>query len=508
MDDLFPSISNCIRPVVVAWDESSLSVTPVPPGLEALLKVQVKNIEEQTTEVEDETTGEIKKIRAGTKVVRRTLSMFVKVKVGDFISLQTQHGFIDLVLRYLQQQSIPYTLHDLRVKVPVADLTKMMGFRFSQRELLERALLQRRSGLIGAPTRFGKSTLIQNCCRAFAGYEIMVMLPGSDLVKQMYDELSVILPDRKITKIVGTTGKQSEDITVCSFDSLHKVNADRVRVVLVDEPHALPTDTRMPEFSRFTKSLKLGFGATLEGRFDGRDPMIMGLIGPVLSNRTYLEAVAEGAIAPIVVYMLRHKVPARRIKNRHTAYKHLFFQNPDIGLTARRIMTPGDVLPAEWQVLGFIHNEDQVKFLSEKYWYDIQHDVAMAKLMNTAERREKMAKLKSGEIRRVAASQIYAQGVTFSDLRVMVNWAGGGASTQALQKPGRVAEIRPGKKAGIVIDYLCIPDEALERSPGGDQSWALVRESAARLAHYKKTGFHVHVVDSLEQIRDGVKTLL
>lgn len=507
MDDLFPLKFNTTRPVTVAWDESNLSISPTVPSLIPLLKVEVKTIEsdEITKEGAD---GELVTIKTGSKVRRRVVPLFDKISAPGGGGIVTMHGFIDLVLSHLKSSNIPYQLHDLRGPPPIPNMDAMHGFRYSQEQLLRDALVQRRSGLIGAPTRFGKSTLIKNCCRAFAGYPIVVCLPGKDLIDQMHSELCQALPDRTITKVGGgSSGKQCHDITVCSIDSLHKLDPAKVRVLLLDEPHALPTDSRMPEFVKFGKALKLGFGATLEGRFDGRDPMITGLVGPVLSNRTYQEAVHEGAIAPIVVYMIRLPISAKHLRNRNSAYKKHFFQSDRVGRIMRQLFTPGEIIPAAWQSLCFINNEDQVDFLAG-YLRGLPYEVAMAKLLTAADRRELMHRMKTGETMRALATHIYAQGVTFSDLRVMINAAGGGASTQSIQKPGRVAEIRPGKKAGIVIDFLCVPDDSLRNAKGSDMSWALVRESAARFENYKKTGFYTYVVDDLNQIKQALDTLI
>lgn len=848
---MFPSASNSLTPVMVVWDETNLTIIPAVESLKPLLKVEVKTIEQKQEIVEIE--GEPTAVNRGNKVVKRVMKLYDKVPAPNGKSmLITQHGFIDLVLAHFQQENIPYTVKDMRMAPPVPDLTKMSGFRFSQEALLSTALVQRRSGLIGAPTRFGKcfgpgtrvlmvdgsaknvedikegelvmgpdskprrvtgcvvgwgkmyrvkpnyngmvwtcnedhilhvqrtrecnkapnklagtlenvtvrdwlksskwfrhlrklrrvsvsypksaqrvpayiyglwlgdghssgvsftnaepeiwneiekwaqsegltesgntqkkglastrrwvlnlgtgntkrgtnemrawfrarpkssgirpeyliadesqrwellaglldtdgesaadsncgiitkheqlardivklcnslglgascrpckkksqhgtegnywrvgirgpsdkipfrvprktrvrsnkfncltvgfsveeagygayfgfelegpdrlflledctvvhnTTLILNACRAFEGYPIVVVIPGRDLLKQTHDALCKALPNRRVTKVFGGSGTQSSDITVCSMDSLQKLDGSKVRVMLVDEPHALPTESRTPEFTNFTKALKLGFGATLEGRFDGKDPLITGLIGPVLSNRTYREAVAEGAISPIVVYMLKLEIPKTNIRQRATAYKNLFFQSPKVAQVIRELFTTGAVIPANWQVLGFISSEDQVKFLQEQL-QGLDFDVAMAKLMNRAEREEKMQKLSSGETMRCLASNIYAQGVTFSDLRVMVNIAGGGASTQSIQKPGRVAEIRPGKKAGVVIDFLCVPSDRLRDASPGNAGWCLVRDSKARHDHYVKTGFHTYVVDSTQQIAQALQSLL
>ena len=76
-------------------------------------------------------------------------------------------------------------------------------------------------------------------------------------------------------------------------------------LLLADEPHALVTSTRLGVIDGFLKARRYGYGATLKGRFDGRDKLITGIFGPVLAERTYLEAVEEGAICPLNIIMFQ-----------------------------------------------------------------------------------------------------------------------------------------------------------------------------------------------------------
>ena len=297
----------------------------------------------------------------------------------------------------------------------------------------------------------------------------------------------------------------SRHVTVVSMDSLDKCDPGLVQLMLIDEPHALPTDGRIPDFMKFEKARKLGFGATLDGRFDGRDPLIRGLIGPVLAERTYREAVAEGAIAPIVVYMLRVPIKGWPCRDRRKAYQAALWENERMVSDLGWICDPTfDIFDPSWQILGFVDNERQTDFL-EEHLHVRDFEIAMAKQMNKSQRKEKTAKLKTGETRLCFATGIYAQGVTFSNLRVMINLAGGGASTKTIQKPGRVAEIMPGKRCGVVIDYLFVGEPDDMRKYKTSDCWAPVRESKSRMDYYTERGFEVNVVRCFNELREKVK---
>jgi superfamily II DNA or RNA helicase len=475
----------------LVWGESRLLIAPAIKELLPELRIQEK--------VMVPVPGS--KWKKKTEKVTRNLYDLVMRDDFAWPVCNTMHGLIDDVCGWLHAHGVEYVVHDTRLDMPEPSLDMMHGFRFSQRELLETALKQNKSGLIGAPTRFGKSTLLKNICRAYSSLTTVVVIPGNDLLQQTYDDLKEALPHREVKKIPSAR-VQSREVTVCSMDSLHLCDPGITRLVIVDEPHALPTDDRVPEFQRFDKSRIIGLGATLEGRFDNRDLMIKGLIGPVLAERTYLEAVAEGAIAPIVVYMIVIQLEPFAAFNRSKAYEKVLWQSTRVGDIVRWLCLPGQVFPPDWQILGFINNEDQANFVSGHAMSDIPHDIAMAKLMTKSERKNQMETLKTGETRLCFATRIYAQGVTFSNLRVVLNLEGGGASTQTIQKPGRVAELIQGKRCGIYVDFLFTATPEAMKTPG---DWRLpIYESKARLNYYQQKGFEVYCMTTPRELATHV----
>lgn len=352
------------------------------------------------------------------------------------------------------------------------------------------------------------TTLMINTLRAFPTLSTVVVAPGVDLVKQLYDDINgprgIPKGSREVKLICTGRGRTPAmspgGITVCSADSLDKCDYNNTELLLADEPHSLVTANRLEKINAFTRARRIGFGATLKGRFDGRDSLITGLFGPVLVERTYKEAVAEGAVCPLSIIFLKVQLPQKSFRDRNSAYSSLLFHNADMMTLANRICK--EVIPQDWQTMVFIKDETQAEMLLEAMNDDAT--IAMAKRMTNKERSEVDQLMKQNIIKRCLCTKIYVQGVTFSDVRVLLNLEGGGNNTSAIQKPGRLAEIRPGKKCGIVIDLLFT---APGGSSGNSSSYALCIDSKNRKKAYEEIGYDIHVVENLTELKTTFDSL-
>lgn len=475
--------------VYLIWDDEVLTIAPSFKALEkAVLTIEVKSL------VQNETQPWKRDIR------KHKEKMFEVLQEAPFRVIRTQQGFLDDVVRWCKDNGHQVAITDDRLPFPKPRFDLMSGFRFSQEDLLTKALLQNRSGLIGAPTRYGKSRLILNTIRSLPNVPTVLTMPGVDLIRQSYDFLRGSLFERSVVMMGAGSKvqKQGPDVTVCSVDSLDKCNPTHTRLLLIDEPHAAVTEGRLPLIAAFVNARKIGFGATLDGRFDNRDRMLVGTVGPVLANRTFKEAVDEGAICPITCIL--YVMPETNVfySNRDTAYKTLLYQNPKVAAIIDRL--GNKVIPPDWQSMFFIKNEKQADYM--KKYVGVDGVVAMAKKLGVAERRELFERMANGEVLRCLASDIYAQGVTFSDIRVVVNLAGGGPYTNAIQKPGRLAEVRPGKKCGILVDFV-FPFPSSNRNG----ATALAIDSSKRFKLYQERGYDVVFVKSPEELETAFNAL-
>lgn len=414
---------------------------------------------------------------------------------NGIITYQTMQGLLDFAKSILEKQHCLVKVLDERIPMPAPDLSNMFGFRFNQREKTEELLRADRSGLLCAPTRYGKSVVITNIINAYPNVKTVVIAPGVDLLPQLVDTIKKYCPEREVSGIFSGSKTQymSDDITVCSMDSLHKLDKESVKLLLIDEPHAAVSEKRAEQLFEFSNARILGFGATLEGRWSGNDIMIKGLIGPVLSNITFTEAVELGALCPIDVKVVKIPYTPKGFSNRNTAYKTYVFQNKKFHETVGNIAN--NIIPKEWQTLLFINNENEATAL-QKYVND--SELAMDKLFkNKKDRTAMFERLKLDEVKRCICSNIYSTGVTIDNIRCAVNCDGGGGSILSVQKPGRLAEIKPNKKAGYLIDFLFYPTT----SDGSSTDFMICNDCKARINVYKEKGYNIEYYDNWEDIK-------
>jgi superfamily II DNA or RNA helicase len=472
--------------VYLVQDFSTLTIVNPPIGLErSVLTITVKSLEADP------------KQPWSRKVVRRRTPLFEVAREKPFRVIETDHGLDELVIEYLKDNGHAYEFNDHRGQLPKFDIGRTYGMRFSQKEVLETALNKKRSGLIALPTRYGKSRVALNIIRAYDKVTTVVAVPGRDLVKQTYEFLKEELPERDVRKQSAKT--LCSDVLVCSMDSLHHCQHGKVKLLIIDEPHTCVTDSRIDKIRAFHRAMKYGTGATYTGRFDNKDLLIQGVIGPVLAERTFVEAVKEGAICPIDALLVVMPPEYRSSFSREKLIRDNLLMNATVG---GRLQMICDILPPEWQTLGFIANEKSAEFFLP--FIGREGAIAMAKRMTATERNHFFEEMAEGNITRCLASDIYSQGVTFSQLRVVINLAGGGPYTNSVQRPGRLAEIVEGKSSGIMVDFIFSPTD----NPYSLYDKTLVTDSRKRCETYAQKGYNMHFVHNHGELKGKLTELI
>lgn len=486
-------------------DERVLCIAPSHPSIEKLLTFEEKKFEKDP-EKPPWAPPEVKREkRAAWSEVSPDINtpFFSVLPERPFKVIQTFQGMTDRVMQHCRENGIPFCLHDRRLPFRRPNLQAFRGLRLGQPALLAEFLSKERSGILEAPTRYGKTGLMANTCRAYPGIPTVVTAPGLDLVKQLYEDFKSWLPERDI-KLIGAGRKsaryQGPDITVCSIDSLHRCDPGVTELLLIDEPHAIATDDRIAYLDQFHKARRLGFGATPSGRFDGRDCLIEGLIGPVLARRTFQEAVKEGAICNIIVMMIGITVNECTGRQYNTLYKRLLWENPAV---AAALQVIDKMLPPDWQRLGFVQTKDSAQFFRQ---YFPHASVAIASDMTPTERDALKAGMTDGSVKLCFATSIYSQGVTFPDLRVIYNLAGGAPYTSAIQKPGRLAQVRPGKIAGLMFDFeFILPCQNQNQNQVSGPIWQIIRQAGSRRKVYDSKGYQIVTIRTPGQLKEALR---
>jgi superfamily II DNA or RNA helicase len=454
-------------------DENVLTVYPAHPQMFKWLSYWERRME---------------KTKRGSKTVEVKKDLFWLDENNPQV-LKTYQGLWKFLANKCLAEGMLPQINDVRATFPEPQLKLMRGLYPIQHKFVVDGLSVGWSGIFSAPTRFGKSYCMAAIIQAFPHMKTVVLVPGEDLGEQLYDDLADLLGYKLVMLGCGSKHHvQGERVTVCSMDSMHKLDHAGTKLVLIDEVHTLVTDNRLEQYLKLNMARKYGFGATAAGRYDRRDLLTEAVIGPILAEVTFREAVEADVIAPIEVFMLVVPYDTDRVSSdRQRAYKQMLWESNYIGNLVQAMCSR--VLPPNWQTLLFIEEEKSAEFFGAKLPGSF---ISMAKRLTKKQRRAAKHQMVRGEIAYCLASRIYSQGVTFPDLRVVINLTGGGANTYAVQKPGRVAQKRPGKRCGVLVDFLF-----RGTGDGKDGSWAPHREAHARLKLYQERGYQVNVIEDL-----------
>jgi len=193
-------------------------------------------------------------------------------------------------------------------------------------------------------------------------------------------------------------------------------------------------------------------------------------------------------------------VPGRMV-DRAVVYQRLLTESSRTAALVKKIVD--EVIPQDWQTMAFIRDEKQAEFYLE-HAMPPWGTIAMAKRMTDKERDSVTRRIADGSIIRVLASNIYVQGLTFPDLKVVVNLAGGGANTTAIQKPGRLLQCRPGKNYGVMVDFMFECRDAEQETRSNPPYSGIIGECWARHKAYEEIGYDIEFVATSERAREIV----
>jgi len=343
----------------------------------------------------------------------------------------------------------------------------------------------------------------------------VVATPEKEITRKDYNDLVEMFPDRDVGLIMSGKNKYSEDIQVCTLDSLHRLTLDEVGLLIVDEVHTAPTEARTNLILSATKALRWGVSATPAGRFDGRDRVTEGLFGPVVYHRTYEQGITDGALVPIKIFWVPAGEPSigmdsyDRYSARTAKYRHGIERNENRN---KDIVTILRRMPPALQTLCIMKHLAQMDHIiaAADFQLDFVHgterqeDLTRKRLDNLApvRKKERIAiydRFAAGEIRRILSTHIYKQGVNFPQLSVIINAGGGGASIAAAQIPGRESRNIDGKDESYLIDFYH-PWDTVTELDGRLKDGPIRKDDLSREKVYTRLGFEQVWLNSVDEL--------
>ena len=108
------------------------------------------------------------------------------------------------------------------------------------------------------------------------------------------------------------------------------------------------------------------------------------------------------------------------------------------------------------------------------------------------ERKETYERMRAGEIRKAISTFCWKQGVSFDDLRIVINLCGCGSEIFAKQVPGRASRKVPGKEIAYIVEFRHPWDMKKVKTKAGyarEVPGPVLRDDMAREKIYSELGF-------------------
>ena len=392
-------------------------------------------------------------------------------------------GWFDWLFNYFEKHNYQINLIDERVATSDLDyynedwerVLDNFEFRPNQEKCLIAIAARVRDGLgglIDAVPAFGKTAIITMLTLLYPKAKIDIITTGSELVEDIYK--SII----KYNSDVGQCGlgqSIQDRITVYSSGSMHYSNFD-ADLVFADEVHLLMTEKRRKYLAQYMKALLFGFTGTAAHRLDNAHVCIEALCGPTIFKLGWDQATEAGLVSPIEVYWQKVELdenPVANVDDVVTRKRYGIWRNDDrnriIADVSRELYNKGlqtlilvetvehalrlkQLLP-EFEAV-YSENSDNTKFDKAGLTDGLPQ--------MTKKRRKSLKKdFESRKLMGVIANSVWATGVSFDSLEVLVRADSSSSPTVNIQWSGRVARIYEGKTHGILIDFEDNFDETL-----------------------------------------------
>lgn len=365
------------------------------------------------------------------------------------------------------------------------NLAGKLEFRARQEECLN-TIARVPCGIIKAVTGFGKTTLIGAAALLFPDARIDVVTKSVDVAERIVRSLRRFVPK---VGMIGDGVKRRERVTVITAGSLAHADGD-ADFLFADEVHQLATINFSTTLaSRYRYSRNFGLSATPYARMDNAHEVLEPLFGPMVFELTYQQAVELGLVVPVRVKWLPIRLshnPAERFKNRVARKRYGIWTNHERN---RMIADAVREYPETHQILILVETIEHAVYLGAQlpeftlvYSNMAPYNCSTYKKMgllpkdykpiSDIQKHNYRDQFERGELRRVIATDVWATGVDFEQLSVLVRADDRDSDIVDVQGPGRVSRIYTSpdgvaKEVGEVIDCMDTFDPTFYRKSTG-----------------------------------------
>jgi superfamily II DNA or RNA helicase len=355
-----------------------------------------------------------------------------------------------------------------------------MEYKEGHQAVALQKMIDMERGTIEGITAMGKSYLEAGFASVFE-HPLLIISHRKEIAKNIlekcqeivgHDDVGVVFANKIKPKrvTVGMIGSLT-----ARMDSL-KGWMDSLQAILVDESHHCSVGSQYFTFMQACKNAYFRFGLTASPwREQGDTLSVFALTGPVIYTYPYAQALNEGVVVPIEVYM--SMVPANIqmpiLDSFGTVYDkgvvHNDHRNNQVAKIVKHLYNKGEnSLVLVWKVEHGRNISEMLGDTPHEYIHGTSPNRDSAKVA-----------FENGDNQVLIASSIYDEGVDIERVQNVITASGYKAPRLLIQRVGRGMRPSEGKDKCRVFDFFDTCHTMLQK------------HSQERLKFYKKMGFKV-----------------
>ena len=328
------------------------------------------------------------------------------------------------------------------------------------------AMLKTNKGIIMAPTSAGKSTIIAAWLK-LTDLPTLILNDRATLGAQLADDLR----DQGIDcGFCSGNGYRKGKCVVSTIQSVKKIgDLPRFKMVIIDECHKSSSKSFQDFLASFGCPLKYGFSASPSNGKLLDFARIRQQLGSIIIQVKSDELMDNGVMAKAKINLVRTFCPETMDypSANDCGIVHNNKRNETIANIVERHRKDGYIAIL---VKNLEHGEYLERLIPGAIF--LKGDTPLEQRVET------IKAFNRGDIPVLIGSSILNEGISISNMKVLIMAGGGKAQTQTVQKIGRVLRITKDKKEGIFYDFI------------DDGNKYLLKHSKQRLTIYKKEGYN------------------
>jgi superfamily II DNA or RNA helicase len=335
-------------------------------------------------------------------------------------------------------------------------------------------------GTIEGVTAMGKSYLEAGFASVFE-HPVLIISHRKEIAKNILikcqdmigaDDVGVVFankikPKRVTVGMIGSLTSRMDDLQGWM---------NSLKAILVDEAHHCSVGSQYFTFMQACKNAYFRYGLTASPwREQGDTLAIFALTGPVIFTYPYAQALEEGVVVPVEVYMapVSSNVSMPILDNFKLVYDKGIVFNDDRNERIAKIIT--HLYNKGENALVLVWRTEHGRLISEKL-VNVPHEYIHGTSPN---RDSAKTSFENGDNQILIASSIYDEGVDIERVQNVIIAAGYKAPRLSIQRVGRGMRPMEGKERCRVFDFFDTCHANLQK------------HSQERLKFYKKMGFKV-----------------